>query len=181
MSEWVHPPTQCCSANIYKMCAQVLDTHSYILSYHTTQHNTAVAPLADCIYTHTTKMLAQATSRTVARPCSTPRSKLVIRCSGNGTSSGAFGEGQRVKVAVPVKVYHAPKHPEGLDLHGMEGTVVKDVTQYKGKVLSANFPLFVEFALPAGDKPSKFKVHLVRAARLSCMGVGRLLLCDPEL
>lgn len=105
-------------------------------------------------------MLAQAAGRTAARPCSTPRSKQVIRCSGNGTASGSFGEGQRVKVAVPVKVYHAPKHPDGLDLQGMEGVVVKDVTQYKGKVLSANLPFFVEFALPGGDKPSKFKVHL---------------------
>jgi hypothetical protein len=72
----------------------------------------------------------------------------------------------KVKVTNPIKVYHAPKHQEGIDLNGMEGTVVKDVTQYKGKVLSANFPVEVEFILSAepGVKPVKFKVHLVSSS-----------------
>lgn len=43
----------------------------------------------------------------------------------------------------------------------MEGTVVKDVTDYKGKVLSANFPYKVEFVLPAVEgKAPKFQAHL---------------------
>lgn len=119
-------------------------------------------------------MLSQACARCQQRPATAAssrpsgllRARLVVRCSGNGTSSGAFVAGQRVKVATSIKVFNAPKHPEGLDLMGMEGTVVKDVTQYKGKVLSANYPMEVEFVLTPGSegvRPSKFKVHLVRA------------------
>ncbi|GLI65403.1 hypothetical protein VaNZ11_008960 [Volvox africanus] len=88
------------------------------------------------------------------------RAKLVVRCSGNGASSGAFQAGQKVKVVSSIKIYHAPKHPEGIDLNGMEGTLIKDVTHYKGKILSANFPFEVEFHLPSEGKPAKFKAHL---------------------
>lgn len=68
---------------------------------------------------------------------------LIVRAS-DGHSSGKFAEGQKVKVTSSVTVFHAPKAPkEGLQLQGREGTVVKDVSNFKGKVLSANFPLKV--------------------------------------
>ncbi|KAG2490284.1 hypothetical protein HYH03_011236 [Edaphochlamys debaryana] len=107
-------------------------------------------------------MLAtRSTCRASARTATTRRAQLVVRCSGNGATSGAFKEGQRVKVVVPLKVYHAPLHHDGLDLNGMEGTVTNpDATQYKGKVLSANLPVIVEFIMPNEGKQGKFKVHL---------------------
>ncbi|GIL76683.1 hypothetical protein Vretimale_8776 [Volvox reticuliferus] len=96
----------------------------------------------------------------VRSAASAGRAKLVVRCHGNGASSGTLQVGQKVKVVSSIKVYHAPKHPEGIDLNGMEGTLIKDVTHYKGKILSANFPFEVEFHLPSNEKPTKFKVHL---------------------
>jgi hypothetical protein len=79
----------------------------------------------------------------------------------NGT---AFEEGATVRVAKEVKVFHAPKHADGLDLQGKTGTVVKNVAHYKDKVLSPNLPYKVQFTLPGSEgKPTKFFVHLVRA------------------
>ncbi|KXZ43812.1 hypothetical protein GPECTOR_80g172 [Gonium pectorale] len=105
--------------------------------------------------------LAQGSARAAAASAAAyaSRAPLIVRCSGNG-SSGSFQEGQRVKVSAPLKVYHVQKHQSGLDLQGMEGVVVADVTQYEGKVLSANFPIYVEFVIPAEPKPIKFKAHL---------------------
>lgn len=73
-----------------------------------------------------------------------------------------FTEGQKVKVVKPITIFHVPKQPGGVQLEGMEGTYVKDVQQFKGKVLSANLPLKVEFQIPQaeGQKPSKVAVHL---------------------
>ncbi|GLC34369.1 hypothetical protein PLESTB_000736500 [Pleodorina starrii] len=88
------------------------------------------------------------------------RAKLLVRCSGNGASSAAFHEGQKVKVVAPVKVYHSHQHPEGFDLNGLEGTLVKDVTHFKGKILSANFPYKVEFHVAGEGKLAKLLVHL---------------------
>ncbi|PNH02746.1 Ferredoxin-thioredoxin reductase, variable chain [Tetrabaena socialis] len=96
--------------------------------------------------------------RASARTACTGRAQLVVRCSGNGSSS--LQEGQKVKVVSSVKIYHAPKHPAGIDLNGMEGTLVKDVTHFKGKVLSANLPFKVEFVIPGETKPVKFLAHL---------------------
>jgi Ferredoxin thioredoxin reductase variable alpha chain len=87
----------------------------------------------------------------------------VVRAS-DGHSTGKFQEGQRVKVTTPVKIFHAPKAPkEGIQLEGLEGTVVKDVTHFKGKILSANFPYKVEFVLDINGAKSKFQTHLVSA------------------
>lgn len=96
--------------------------------------------------------------------CRAPRRAAVsVRAFGSSGSSGAFKEGQRVKVTKPVKVFHVPKQPE-LNLEGMEGTVVKDVTEFKGQHLSANLPYLVEFQLNPADAKSKFKAHMVRIA-----------------
>ncbi|KAG2447416.1 hypothetical protein HYH02_007743 [Chlamydomonas schloesseri] len=104
-----------------------------------------------------------ASRSTVQRVAVTRRQALVVKCSGNGSSTGVFHEGQKVKVIASVKVFHAPKHHDGMDLKGMEGTVQKDVTHFKGKVLSATLPYQVQFLVPGEsdkDKHMKFSAHL---------------------
>ena len=64
----------------------------------------------------------------------------------------------------PITVFHSPKHKPGLELEGMEGTVSAVVKEHKGKELSANLPVRVQFELPAkdGGKETKLIAHLVR-------------------
>ncbi|MBA0771547.1 hypothetical protein Gotri_007045 [Gossypium trilobum] len=68
--------------------------------------------------------------------------------------------GAKVKVKVPVKVYHVVRVPE-LDLIGMEGVIKQYVGIWKGKPISANLPYKVEFLKEIeGRGPVKFFVHL---------------------
>lgn len=87
---------------------------------------------------------------------------MLVRASGEGGNGTGIPEGTKVKVTAEVKVFHAPKRAEGLDLQGMEGVVVKNINDYKGKHLSANAPYKVQIDLGDGGKP-KFFVHLVSA------------------
>jgi hypothetical protein len=76
-------------------------------------------------------------------------------------TAAAIPDGARVKVTTSVKVFHSPKFADGLDLQGHEGTVKMDVTQYKGKVLSANLQYRVEFSVDKDGAPVKVLAHLV--------------------
>lgn len=71
--------------------------------------------------------------------------------------------GAKVRVAVPLKVYHVPKLPE-YDLTGKTGVLKQYVGVHKGKKISANLPYKVEFLaddVPGRDgKPVKFSAHL---------------------
>lgn len=68
--------------------------------------------------------------------------------------------GSRVKVKVPLKVYHVPRVEE-VDLTGMEGVLKQYVAVWKGKRISANLPFKVEFVKEFGDRgPVKFVAHL---------------------
>ncbi|XP_010918464.1 ferredoxin-thioredoxin reductase, variable chain [Elaeis guineensis] len=69
--------------------------------------------------------------------------------------------GRRVRVKVPLKVYHVLKAPE-LDLNGMEGEIKQYVALWKGKRISANLPFKIEFhvAVEGQPKPVKFFAHL---------------------
>ena len=68
--------------------------------------------------------------------------------------------GKRVRVKVPLKVYHIPKVPE-VDLSDMEGEIKQYVGLWKGKRISANLPYKVEFIseIP-GRGTVKFFAHL---------------------
>ncbi|PIN27160.1 Ferredoxin:thioredoxin reductase [Handroanthus impetiginosus] len=71
--------------------------------------------------------------------------------------------GSKVRVKVPLKVYHVPKVPE-LELMGKVGVLKQYVGVHKGKKISANLPYKVEFvddeiSGPSG-KPVKFTAHL---------------------
>ncbi|GJY69559.1 ferredoxin-thioredoxin reductase [Tanacetum coccineum] len=70
--------------------------------------------------------------------------------------------GARVRVIVPLKVYHVPKVSE-VELNGKEGKIKENVAVWKGKSISANFPIKVEFLEVLegrGDAPVKFFAHL---------------------
>jgi hypothetical protein len=61
--------------------------------------------------------------------------------------------GDCVRVATSVIVYHHPQHKQqAFDVKGMEGEVIALVTEWEGRPVSANLPVFVQF-----DK--KFKAH----------------------
>lgn len=91
-----------------------------------------------------------------------------IRCDvgeedSSSSSSSTAKIGSRVRVKVPLKVYHVPKVPE-VDLTGREGEIKQNVTFWKdNKRISANLPYKVEFVAddiqgPRG--PLKFVAHL---------------------
>ncbi|KAF9587196.1 hypothetical protein IFM89_039585 [Coptis chinensis] len=91
--------------------------------------------------------------------------------------------GARVRVKVPLKVYHVPKVPE-LDLSGMEGELKQYVGFWKGKHISANLPFKVQFfaQVPDRDGPVKFLAHLKEDELVTVSSIlhllgGLVLLC----
>lgn len=98
------------------------------------------------------------------------RRRMVVCSSGVTLTSTSADEeiskeanakvGCRVRVKVPLKVFHVPRVPE-VDLTGMEGTLKQYVGLWKGKRISANFPYKVEFLTQIeGRGPVKFFAHL---------------------
>nr|GFA70326.1 ferredoxin-thioredoxin reductase, variable chain-like [Tanacetum cinerariifolium] len=70
--------------------------------------------------------------------------------------------GARVRVKVPLKVYHVPKVSE-VELNGKEGKIKENIAVWKGKYISASFPIKVEFfevLEGRGNAPVKFFAHL---------------------
>lgn len=62
--------------------------------------------------------------------------------------------GDRVRVKESVVVYHYPGHRnQPYDIQGQEGEIIALVNEWQGKVISANFPVLVQFE-------GKFKAHL---------------------
>jgi len=87
-----------------------------------------------------------------------------FRCRADGDESERLPDGTRVRVTQALKVFHAPKRKEGLDLEGMEGELQGYVDIYKGKKLSSNLPAKIKFLIDNDGKESKFFTHLVSAA-----------------
>ena len=93
------------------------------------------------------------------------------RAGGAVAVAAQLAEGQRVRVTRPVTVWHVGKFKGGLDLQGMEGTVLlPNVNDYQGQdgrqhTLSANLTVKCQFAAaaPDGGKDVKIIAHLVRA------------------
>jgi hypothetical protein len=108
----------------------------------------------------------------------TPGRKTLLTVRASGSNGASIAEGAKVKVVKPVKVYHVPKKTDGFCLEGLEGTLVANVMEYKGKTLSANLPYRIQFQLEGdGPKPIKLFAHLVRA----CMDVnGGQVLCVSD-
>jgi hypothetical protein len=67
--------------------------------------------------------------------------------------------GDQVRIKESVIFYHHPLHRnEAFDAKGMEGKVIKVLTDYKGRPISPNFPIQVEFEVEGVKRP--FKAHL---------------------
>lgn len=89
-----------------------------------------------------------------------PRCELAVSLGGaaqEGQSS--IVAGQRVKVKESVVVYHIPKVPQ-FDLKDCEGVVKEVLGEWKGKPISANLPLKIEFEANIGDATKKFIAHV---------------------
>lgn len=62
--------------------------------------------------------------------------------------------GAKVRVKESIIVYHHPEHrSQAFDLKGSEGEVIAIVTEWHGRPVSANLPIYVQFS-------KKFKAHL---------------------
>ncbi|TKY50515.1 Ferredoxin-thioredoxin reductase, variable chain [Spatholobus suberectus] len=125
----------------------------------------SVSPNCNC---SSMMMLMKKTTMPLSLPIRSVRaakSKSVVRCEvvnavEESTTSAKMKIGARVKVKVPLKVYHVPKVPE-VDLTGMEGEIKQYVGLWKGKRISANLPYKVEFVTDIqGRGPVKFFAHL---------------------
>eukprot|EP00877_Chromochloris_zofingiensis_P007401 jgi/Chrzof1/2914/Cz12g03230.t1_FTRV[v5.2] len=100
------------------------------------------------------------TAQLQPRPCT--RTKRVVRVQASDNSSALkYPEGATVKVTKSVVVYHAPKQPQGIDLEGLEGKIVKHDTFHKGKLITANLPYKLEIMTERDGAPLKIVAHLV--------------------
>lgn len=62
--------------------------------------------------------------------------------------------GDKVRIKESIIVYHHPEHrSQAFDLKGSEGEVIAIVTEWQGRPVSANLPIYVQFS-------KKFKAHL---------------------
>ena len=62
--------------------------------------------------------------------------------------------GDKVRITESIIVYHHPEHrSQAFDLKGSEGGVIAVVTEWHGRPVSANLPIYVQFT-------KKFKAHL---------------------
>jgi len=121
---------------------------------------------------------AAVSSRRCALASSSSRSRRVgaamVRRAAEGEGpEGApslLSPGTKVKVATPIKVYHVPKQPQGVDLQGMQGEIEKNVAMFtdkqgKSHVLSPNFPYIVKLQTQIDGKDITIKAHLVSKGR----------------
>ncbi len=62
--------------------------------------------------------------------------------------------GDRVRVKESTIVYHHPEHRnQPFDIKGLEGEVIAFANEWRGRPVSANLPVYVQFS-------KKFKAHL---------------------
>lgn len=62
--------------------------------------------------------------------------------------------GDKVRIKESIVVYHHPEHrSQAFDLKGSEGEIIAIVTEWQGRPVSANLPIYVQFS-------KKFKAHL---------------------
>ncbi|KAJ4784257.1 hypothetical protein LUZ62_035503 [Rhynchospora pubera] len=104
------------------------------------------------------------TAPTITSPLATQRRlscHVSVTNDSSLSSSSSEKIGSKVRVKVPLRVFHVAKSPE-LDLNGMIGVVKQYVGVWKGKRITPNLPFKVEFLIPVEgqSKPVKFFAHL---------------------
>lgn len=79
---------------------------------------------------------------------------MVQVCGEETLGSNAMKVGDRVRVKESVIVYHHPENRnQPFDIQGLEGEVIAFANEWRGKPISANLPIYVQFS-------KKFKAHL---------------------
>ena len=78
-----------------------------------------------------------------------------MQVSGEETlGSKVMKAGDRIRIKESVIVYHHPEHrSQPFDIKGLEGEVIGVVTEWQGRPVSANLPIYVKFN-------KRFKAHL---------------------
>ena len=75
-------------------------------------------------------------------------------CGEETLGSKVMKAGDRIRIKESVIVYHHPEHrSQPFDIKGLEGEVIGVVTEWQGRPVSANLPIYVKFS-------KKFKAHL---------------------
>lgn len=77
-----------------------------------------------------------------------------MQVCGETLGSKVMKVGDRVRVKESVIIYHHPEHrSQPFDIKGLEGEVLRLASEWQGKPISANLPIYVQFT-------KKFKAHL---------------------
>ncbi|MGF1570491.1 MAG: ferredoxin-thioredoxin reductase variable chain [Nodosilinea sp.] len=67
--------------------------------------------------------------------------------------------GDHVRIKESLILYHHPlRRNEAFDAKGMEGKIVGVLSDYKGRPISPNYPIQVEFEVEGAKRP--LRVHL---------------------
>ncbi len=75
-------------------------------------------------------------------------------CGEETLGSKVMKAGDRIRIKESVIVYHHPEHrSQPFDIKGLEGEVIGVVTEWQGRPVSANLPIYVKFS-------KRFKAHL---------------------
>ncbi|MEO0455722.1 MAG: ferredoxin-thioredoxin reductase variable chain [Cyanobacteria bacterium P01_A01_bin.114] len=70
--------------------------------------------------------------------------------------------GDRVRVSAPVTIYHHPLHRnQPRSAQGMEGAISAILTDWKGRAISPNYQVVVQFEVEGAKRP--LKIHLTQS------------------
>ncbi|KAM0050406.1 putative ferredoxin:thioredoxin reductase [Helianthus debilis subsp. tardiflorus] len=129
-------------------------------------NNRAIAPLSSNYSPKLRKNTNKRSNYLLHRIKSSPSDSVSpiagLNAAGEEEDEDLVKIGARVRVTVPLKVYHVPKVSE-VELNGKEGKVKENVAIWRGKSISANLPYKIEFFEKLegrGDAPVKFVAHL---------------------
>lgn len=122
-----------------------------------------VLSLPNCSFTNpSTSLLRVCTAPHVSfqyRVRRTVTCEIAVELGGAPASEQKANVGNRIKVTVPLTVYHLLKAPN-FKLEGCEGEVKEILGMWKGQPVSANLPYKVQFVTEFDGQELKFFAHL---------------------